>query len=78
MKPDLPREVVEARNGRSRRSWSADQRRLFEAVARAIRVEAFSLVYRKQDVDARKMRHGGASHRAQARRLGFSIQAPRA
>jgi hypothetical protein len=55
-----------------------DQRRLFEAVTRAIRAEALGLVFRKQGGDARKGWHGAISHHAEARRLGFSIQAPRA
>ena len=55
-----------------------DQRRLFEAVTRAICVEPFGLIFRKQDVDARKLRHGAISHHAEARRLRLPIQAPRA
>ena len=57
---------------------SRDQRRLFEAVTRAIRVEALGLVFREEGGDARKLLHGAISHRAQARRLRFRIQALRA
>ncbi len=44
-----------------------DQRRLLETMTRAIGIQPLGFIGRKQDVDARQLRHSRIFHRAQAR-----------